>query len=243
MVSTLSLTTKSSEFEVSYFPSLDLDDKKWELGLLNFQAYNTIPNIDTRNNKFHFDDGKGVIEIPTGSYEIKQISEYLSEKINEYYQKNNKNSSEGDDELKVLILEGNTKTLKTEIWCIYSMDFTQDHSIGAFLGFFKEILSAKETHISESTLNISKVNVIRIITNITTGAYVNNKPTPSIFEFALAIDPGFKISITPQNIIYFPIIVKNITNLHIKVVDQDFDLVDFRGESISILLHLREIKI
>ena len=62
MVSTLSLSAKSSEFEVSYFPSLDLDDKKWELGLLDFQAYNTIPNIDNRNNKFHFDNGKGVIE-------------------------------------------------------------------------------------------------------------------------------------------------------------------------------------
>ena len=64
---TLSLTTQTSEFDVTFHPAIDLDDGKWELGLLNFHSFNTIPNIDRTNNKFHFDDGKGIIEISEGA--------------------------------------------------------------------------------------------------------------------------------------------------------------------------------
>ena len=235
MVNTISITSKKSEIDVNFFPSIDLGEKKWELGLLNFHSFNTIPNIDLKNNKFHFDDGKGLIEIPIGSYEINELSLYLTDKIKEYYSRNNKNQDEKD----VLLLHGDSKTLKTTIYCIYSIDFSKENSIGPFLGFSGGILERKKSHTSQNTINITKVNTIRVITNITTGAYVNNKPTQSIFEFPIDVDHGYRMSIVPKNVIYFPIIVKSITDLHIEVIDQDFDLVNFRDQELSILLHLR----
>lgn len=242
MVSTLSLTTKTSEFDVNFHPAIDLEDEKWEMGLLNFQSFNTIPNIDSTNNKFHFDNGKGVVTIPEGAYEVAQVIEHIISKVDEYYHERRDPDTE-DEEVRILLLEADVKTLKTTIWCVYPIDFTQENSIGPFLGFTdKEKLEARTTYDSPSTLNISKVNVIRVLTNITTGAYVNEKPTQVIYEFTLAVDSGYRISSVPQNIIYFPIIVKKITNLHISVCDQNFNLVNFRGEQISILLHLRKHK-
>ena len=213
---TLSLTTKTLEFNVKFHPDIDLDDGKWELGLLNFQIFYTIPNIDSTNDKFHFDDGKGIFEIPEGAYEIAQIVEYITTKVNEHYEMNRDLNIE-DEEVRILLLEADAKTFKTTIWCVYPIDFTKENSIGPLLGFDKEKLNARTTYTSQSTINISKVNVIRVVSNIITGAHVNDRPMQVIYELTFAVDSGYRISSVPHNIIYFTIIVKKITNLHISV--------------------------
>ncbi|EFN73383.1 hypothetical protein EAG_12508 [Camponotus floridanus] len=40
----LTLTGRSNVLTASYFPPLDLSDDDYELGLTNFETYNTIPN-------------------------------------------------------------------------------------------------------------------------------------------------------------------------------------------------------
>ncbi|XP_070171359.1 uncharacterized protein, partial [Polyergus mexicanus] len=45
--------------------------------LTNFKTYNTIPNANSTNNKFYFDDNDEVITIPVGYYELSAISAYL----------------------------------------------------------------------------------------------------------------------------------------------------------------------
>jgi hypothetical protein len=49
----------------------------YEIGLTNFSVNNAIPNVDEKNNKFHYGDKDDVIEIPVGSYEIADINKYL----------------------------------------------------------------------------------------------------------------------------------------------------------------------
>ena len=85
----LSLSRQSSELETSYFPSIELtSEKNCVLGLVELLTFNSIPNIDNNNNKFHIvelhkvDDKvvvdiKETIEIPVGSYEIEDIENYL----------------------------------------------------------------------------------------------------------------------------------------------------------------------
>jgi len=46
--------------------SIDLSDD--EFGLINFETYNMIPNVNASNNKFYFDDVE--ITVPEGSYEL-----------------------------------------------------------------------------------------------------------------------------------------------------------------------------
>ncbi|KAL6254325.1 hypothetical protein P5V15_014374 [Pogonomyrmex californicus] len=72
---------------------LDLSDDDYELGLTNFETYNTIPNVDSTNNKFYYDDK--TIVIPEGSYELSAIDRYLNAAISK---KRKIDESKSDDD-------------------------------------------------------------------------------------------------------------------------------------------------
>lgn len=88
-------------------------------------------------------------------------------------------------------------------------------------------------------VNILTVNSIRIECNITTNAFINNKRVHTIHEFFPNVAPGYKIIEIPNSIIYLPVTIQSIASLTLKIVDQNGDLVNFRGEKILIRLHLR----
>ena len=74
------LNSNKSEFRNSFYPPLQLDPNgEHEIALLNLDMYHSVPNIDESNNKFIYycDDEKFIIEIPTGSYEIKEIDNFI----------------------------------------------------------------------------------------------------------------------------------------------------------------------
>ena len=86
-----------------------------------------------------------------------------------------------------------------------------------------------------------KVNSLRVECNIAKGAYDNGREVHNIHEFFPAVPPGFKIIDRPLEIIYLPISVKSIDYLQLRIIDQDGDLVNFRGETISIRLHIKTV--
>ena len=73
---TLSLSGRSSVLEKIHFPPIELaSDETYFLGIVELLTFNSIPNIDIPNNKFYVGNEK--IEIPTGSYEITDIENFL----------------------------------------------------------------------------------------------------------------------------------------------------------------------
>jgi len=48
----LILTGKSNVLATTYFPAINLSDDDYDLGLMNFETYNTISNVSVSNNKF-----------------------------------------------------------------------------------------------------------------------------------------------------------------------------------------------
>jgi len=56
------------------------------------------------------------------------------------------------------------------------------------------------------------------------------------------VPPGYRIIQTP-NVIYLPVKVKRIETLKLRIIDQNNDLVDFRGEEIVVRLHLKSVLI
>lgn len=224
---TFTLTGNSSILQAYYHPPIDLSNEagSFVLGLINFEAYNAIPNIDKNCNKFYI--GSKIITIPTGSYELADINSYIQNKLKTL------------DTNAVCNISSNNNTLKCIIESNRDVDFRSEDSIAPLLGFDKSLLKANKVHESQIPVNILKTNTIRIECNICTGAYNNNNLVHTLHEFFPSVPPGYKIIETPQNVIYMPINTRLIDTIILKMVDQDGNLINFREEVVTVRLHLR----
>lgn len=221
---TLTLTGTSSVLEAQYFPPIQLSsDKKYSLALISFLSSNTIPNIDENNNTIKFIDVKTNTKekfiIPTGSYEIKDLATILKPQGVE--------------------LTCNNNTLHSQITTIKHIDFHYPNSPAQLLGFQPQIIVPNKVYESNVPVNIFQINQLRIECNITTGAYINNQKVHTIHSFFPVVPAGYKIIEVPASPIYLPISVKTIDHLQIRIVDQNGRIVNFRGETITITLHVK----
>lgn len=220
----LTLSGNTSVLQAQYFPPIELNpSKQYVLGLVEFLTFNSIPNIDPTNNKFCI--GDRVITLPTGSYEIGDIDEYLQGQL-------------AGTGIK-LTLRANNNTLCAEIESNRPVDFTFPNSIGDLLGFTPRILEANRHYSSDSAVRILKLNVIRVESNITCGAFLNHHQVHTIYSFFPSVPPGFKIIEKPTTIIYLPVTASSIDQLQLRIVDQDNNLVNFRDETITVRLHIK----
>lgn len=222
------LTGNKSTLSAHYNPPISLDDdSQYALGLISFETYNAIPNIDKGANKFYI--GNYVIEIPTGSYELSDINSYIEDHISQLNPPIHCSIKSNNNAL-TCIIKSNAK-----------IDFQPEDSIRNLLGFDKVTLEADERHESNLPVNILKTNAIRIECNITTGAYNNNLLVHTIHEFFPSVPPGFKIIEVPQNVIYMPVNTKLIDNIILNILDQDGKTINFRGEVVTARLHLKRL--
>lgn len=225
---TLTLSGNSSDLSSNYFPPIDLNGE-YECALIDFHSYNSIPNIDIYNNLFHI--GNDIIEVPIGSYELKDIVDYIKEEYE------NRNSE------KKIIIEANNNTMQVKVYSSNeSVYFDKENSIGKLFGFNKKVLKPKEIHPSDLPVNIFKVNLLRIECNIIVNTYINNSHAHTLHEFAINVPPGYKMDEIPKNLIYLPVNCEEISSLTVRIVDQHGDLINFRGEEIVLRLHLRPKK-
>lgn len=233
---TVSIDGNSPFLRTTLFPALYLPTNRvWEAALLDFTSYNSIPNItEDVNNKFHYYKEKKLngtyqsmetIALDTGSYEVESINDELQNKL-------------GKDNIEI---KANNSLLRTEIKSKYYIDFTQQHSIGTLLGFPNniKILQPNKTYIGPESVNIMKVNTINIMCNIVHGSYKNGTNQHILHTFYPTVPPGFKIVEKPHNLVYLPLNTTYISDIEVNISDQDENPVDFRGEDISLRLHIR----
>ena len=223
---TFTFTGKQSILNSTFFPPLELPkNNNFVIGLVDLYTYNSIPNIYSGCNKLYV--GEKTFVIPDGSYEIDELEKYLREILTE-------------DNI-TLSLKANNSTLTCEIKCSEKINFEKSDSIYRLLGFKNKILDANTIHISDEPIKILKSNALRIECNIIDCSYVNGKKSYTIHEFFPVVPAGYKIVEIPSEIIYLPIRSHIIDNIQIRIIDQDGDLIDFRGEDITVRLHLKSL--
>lgn len=108
-----------------------------------------------------------IIEIPAGSYEIENLDAF------------SKNHH--------IELSCNKNTLHSYIKSDNVINFTKPRWPARSLGFVSRILKALRIHGSDFSVNISKVNTLRIDCSITTGAYVNQQKIHTIYNYFPAV--------------------------------------------------------
>ena len=75
------------------------------------------------------------------------------------------------------------------------------------------------------------------------GSYFNGSPSPTIYSFYPNVSPGYKIVERPNpSLIYYPVSRHDISRMRVWLTDQNGNLVDTRGETITIRIYVREVK-
>lgn len=224
---TFILSGTSSELRLIVNPPIILeDDAQYVMGLVNFETFYSIPNIEPPNNKFYL--GKNYLEIPEGTYEIRDIDAIVGKWASKTLRS-------------TVRIDGNNNTLKTEIRATDVVDFRPDDCIRDLLGFKPKTLAPNQVHMSDSPARIFKVNAILIDCNVISGSYSNNQEVHIIHQMFPDVEPGYKFIDNPVNVIYLPVTTKTIDTITLKILDQDGKRVNFRGETVTIRLHLKRL--
>lgn len=127
----------------------------------------------------------------------------------------------------------------------YRIDFTVNNSIREILGFNNEIVGGQpgvKYYSGDNIVNILNVNTVLVNCDLVTNSYNNGVVAPTIYSFFPDVKPGFKIVRNVENPIYLRVNKRKIDSISVWLTDQNNKLLNFRGETISIRFHLRNIR-
>ena len=123
------------------------------------------------------------------------------------------------------------------------LDMRGSNSIGSLLGYERKLYPPTGDFIwSTQTVQLFRVQNIRIKTNLTRCNVMDGQVRDStLYEFPLSVSPTEKIIERPIDPEYYKVIMECIYNLRVSIVDQDNNIINFRGERISVMLHFRPL--
>lgn len=222
------LTSRKSDFTTHFAaPILLKENKVHELALVGLDMYHSIPNIDENNNKFYYElNGvENIFTIPIGCYEIESINNLIQKQLQN-----------------LIEIKANTNTLKCVINLNSSeikINFNKPNTLKTLLGFGDVVLEGIGEHESTNIVNIMSVNAILVHCSIINGSYLNNSLHNILYTFSPNVPPGYKMVENPNQPIFLPIYQPQLHSIRIWLTDQNGNILNTRGEEITVRLHLR----
>ena len=162
-----------------------------KLGLIRLSVYNSVFNVNRRNNQFIYDikgetwsDTRILAIIPV-AYELFEIAELIKEETN------------GN-----VIIESDKNTMKSLMEVKQgAINFDIENSIAPLLGF-RKIVYKKGNYTSPKIVDIMGFSTINIHCNVISGVKDNGNNTDILYTFTLTEPPGYLINTIPANILY-----------------------------------------
>lgn len=229
-----------TRFRTKFNPPLELDkNKQYEMALVNLETYYSFPNITEANSTFRYSPDSGrtwfKCQLPNGTYELQDINNEIHRCM-----RSNGHWDETNDEYYVSIA-ANLSTLRAilNISQGYQVDLSVDNSIRTILGFQSRIYEQYTE--SEDIVNILSINSILVNVDCIQGSYVNGSHSPTIYSFFPNVSPGYKIVQNPKNLIYLPVTLSTISSLEVALADQNEQLLNLRGETVTIRFHIKSL--
>lgn len=196
----------------------------YEIGVVSASFYNSIQNIVTGvNDQFVYSTDGGVswstVTIPSGAYEIDQINDQLQQGL----------GTESDPLIEIV---ANFATLRSEIVVDNTapdvqVDFTGPQTFRELLGFNSQILSGSSRYVSDEVANIeNSVSLLRFTCSLARGAINNgdantvSEESQVVFSTTRQVNPGFRQTERPSNIIYLPMNTNVISDIQVNFIDQ-----------------------
>ena len=231
--STLTLSSTTSDFTTPLYPPIQIKPgETWVLGLVSLETYYSFTNITNSNNAFKYSIDNGdtwkTITLPVGCYEITAINSEIQRLML---------PDAGIQILPNAVTLGSIVDITNST---YKVDFTVANSIAPVLGFNAVILDSGY-NISDNIVNFLPVNSILVNCSIINNSYLNGSQFPVKYSFFPNVAPGRKIVKEPNTITYLPINPVYISNIRVWLTDQDGNSIDFRGETITCRLHLKQL--
>jgi hypothetical protein len=227
-------------------------DVQWEVSLVKLNAWYSYYNIDAdqyQNNILTYLDPDEVVHnvvIPDGMYTVEAINNLLliDLQTNGFY-------DPLIDPLPPIYIYPNYNTIKVEL-VVTDPTFAFDLSTSRlwYILCFDEsqtagliITRTPGQHTANITNDINELQVRCSLLDGAGSSYTNAELGSVLYSFAPETPPGSAITVNIPERIYAPILTytEQIRNVRVEITDQLGRLINFNGEDVSMLLHLRRV--
>lgn len=239
---TLTLSGNTCDFTTRFREPIVLsNDEDYEAAFISLETYNSIPNINEKNNKFDYSADGGVswktITLDKGAYNLVDINNEIQRQMilnNDYDVENNS-----------FYINLSHFTLFAVVQIMnpdYKVNFDVDNSIGTLLGFDKNLLTYGYNK-SPKIVDITNVNSILVNVDLIHGSYVGEVRGHSIHSFIPDVEPGYQLRERPQpELIFYPLNSHYINTVRVWLTNQDQIPIDLQGERITVRIAIRKTK-
>ena len=144
-----------------------------------------------------------------------------------------------------ITIQPNCNTLKSRviIGSGYKVAFTLQRGLHDLLGFDSATLDVGN-HDSDRQINITDIHSLLIRCSLVFSSYVNGSLSDVIYSFSPDKPPRSLLFIKPNNLIYNRMGKREaMSNITIRVTNQDGRLIDFNRERTTFLLHIKTMQL